>query len=99
VANFKKHVAGEGGWSEWTQPVMRGYRLACCDCCLVHDMEFKVLKVTKQNPDGSWEAEEIDSEKYRVEFRARRNNRSTAQLRRQERARQAKQSEEDPSDG
>lgn len=48
---------------EWIQPIRRGYRLACCDCGLVHDMDFRVLK-------------------GRAQFRVRRNNRSTAMMRR-----------------
>lgn len=27
---------------EWVQPIRKGYKLACCDCCLVHRMEFRV---------------------------------------------------------
>jgi hypothetical protein len=30
----------EGG--QWVQPVRRGYKLACCDCGLVHRMDFRV---------------------------------------------------------
>ena len=26
----------------WVEPVLKGYRMACCDCCLVHKMEFRV---------------------------------------------------------
>ena len=29
---------------EWVQPVRRGYRLACCDCGLVHRLNFRVHK-------------------------------------------------------
>lgn len=29
---------------EWVQPIRRGYRLMCCDCGLVHTMDFRVLK-------------------------------------------------------
>lgn len=47
---------------EWVSPVRRGYRLACCDCGLVHDMDFRIVA-------------------GRVEFRVRRNNRSTAAIR------------------
>lgn len=91
MANFQNHSAtDETGWSEWTQPVMRGYKLACCDCGLVHDMEFNVLKMVKQNEDGSWEAKNLDGIEFRVELRARRNNRSTGQLRRQEKLREQK---------
>jgi Zn-finger protein len=28
---------------EWIQP-MKGYRMACCDCGLVHRVEFRVVK-------------------------------------------------------
>jgi len=29
---------------EWVQPKTKGYRLQCCDCGLVHKMEFRVMK-------------------------------------------------------
>lgn len=29
--------------NEWIKPVMRGYRIKCCDCGLVHEMDFKVI--------------------------------------------------------
>jgi hypothetical protein len=48
---------------EWVQPVRRGYKMACCDCGLVHNMDFRISK-------------------GRVQFRAFRNNRSTALTRR-----------------
>ena len=27
---------------EWVQPVKRGYRMECCDCGLVHIMNFRI---------------------------------------------------------
>ena len=57
------------GWSRWVYPVMDGYKLSCCDCGLVHDMQFRVT----DNYD-------------RIEFRVRRNNRSTAAVRRYKKA-------------
>ena len=27
---------------EWVQPVRRGYLVACCDCGLVHRMNFRI---------------------------------------------------------
>lgn len=27
---------------EWIQPIDAGYKLACCDCGLVHRMDFRV---------------------------------------------------------
>lgn len=34
---YEKPKAGE-----WIQPVRTNYKLACCDCCLVHRMDFRV---------------------------------------------------------
>jgi Zn-finger protein len=33
---FPKMKAGK-----WVQPVKQGYLFACCDCCLVHRMDFR----------------------------------------------------------
>jgi len=82
MARMKRHEAGGDGWSEWDQPVMRGYRMCCCDCGLVHDMEFIAFEVTKRFPNGSYEMKELPIDRYQVRLRARRNNRSTAQVRR-----------------
>lgn len=27
---------------EWVQPRASGYRMACCDCCLVHLLRFRI---------------------------------------------------------
>lgn len=29
---------------EWVEPVRKGYRLACCDCSLVHTLNFRIRK-------------------------------------------------------
>lgn len=83
MAKFIQEIAGDDGWSRWIPPLMRRYKMACCDCGLVHDTEFDIVKVEKQNSDGSWEhSDPMDPEKYRVLMRVRRNNRSTAGTRR-----------------
>lgn len=33
----------EDGWSEWIHP-LPGYLMGCCDCGLVHEMEFEIAK-------------------------------------------------------
>jgi hypothetical protein len=53
-------VAKDG---EWLQPIRKGFGLACCDCRLVHRLDFRIYR-------------------GRVQFRARRDNRSTSALRR-----------------
>lgn len=35
--HYKKPKPGE-----WVQPVRCAYKLACCDCALVHSMHFRV---------------------------------------------------------
>lgn len=80
MPRMEQHYAGPGGWSKWTIPVMKQYRMACCDCGLVHDLDFRVLKVTSRKNSREFWGERVPG--MRVEFRARRNNRSTAQIRR-----------------
>lgn len=82
MAKFKVEHETEGGWSRWVPPLHKGYKLACCDCGLVHNMEFRVVKVTKTMRDGSWTYDLVRGQKYRVMFRAKRNKRSTSQIRR-----------------
>jgi len=53
---------------EWVQPIPKGYKMACCDCGLVHTMNFKVIK--------------YGNGKTKIQFQAFRNARSTGQMRR-----------------
>lgn len=75
-------IEKEDGWSDWITPVMDGYKMTCCDCGLVHNMKFQALEVTKRHSDGSWEADELDTDKYHIQLKASRNERSTGQVRR-----------------
>lgn len=64
-----KHVQEDAihpdGWSRWIRPITSGYKLTCCDCGLVHEMDFRVT-----------------DHDHPVEFRVRRDNRATGQVRR-----------------
>jgi hypothetical protein len=82
MAKYKQEYAGEDGWSRNVAPKMKGYKLGCCDCGLVHDVDFKVVKIDIKNEDGSWEASDVEDDDYRVVMRVRRNNRATGQVRR-----------------
>lgn len=55
--------------NEWVQPIRKGHKMMCCDCGLVHDMDFRL--VPRVNGQGQF-----------IQFRGRRNKRSTAQARR-----------------
>lgn len=60
------------GWCKWQSPRhgsgKRNYGLCCCDCNLVHDVQFRVKPDIRGRPS--------------VIFRVRRNNRATAAVRR-----------------
>lgn len=33
---------------EWVQPIMRGYRMKCCDCGLIHRLNFRIVSNGKR---------------------------------------------------
>jgi len=82
MAAYEQIKAPNGQFCDDQHPIMRGYKMACCDCGLVHDIHFDAIKVTRKYKDGSYYCEVLDPNKYRVMFRVRRNNRSTAMVRR-----------------
>lgn len=55
---------------EWVQPVKRGYKLACCDCGLVHKVDFEHVPWARGR---------------KILFRVFRDNRATALIRRHRR--------------
>lgn len=63
MTRLRPEVEREDGWTDWIHP-LPGYKLACCDCGLVHNMQFRIDDLGQIN------------------FRAQRNVRSTAQVRR-----------------
>ncbi len=64
--------AREDGWCDWQSPVMdASYRMRCCGCGLVHQVEFRVVEVDKREGD-SFEGNIAPAEQYRVQLRMRR---------------------------
>lgn len=59
---YKKEVAGS-----WVRPVRKDYKLACCDCGLVHTINFRLIKQGK---------------KTFIEYQPFRDERATGQKRR-----------------
>lgn len=37
------HAVNEDGWCEWIHP-LPGYLMQCCDCGLIHEVEFEIVK-------------------------------------------------------
>ena len=54
---------------EWIQPVRRGYKMECCDCGLIHQFDFRVVKLYRNR-----KAAAIQSSAYKVQFRAYRDD-------------------------
>jgi uncharacterized Zn finger protein len=68
---FKKNIVKTKlAWTDWINPVMDNYLLKCCDCGLVHKMQFRVHFTTK------WKNKKLATllkdTNFQVEFRARR---------------------------
>jgi len=78
-----KYESPEAG--EDIYPVMRGYKLRCCDCGLVHRIDFTALKVTTRHKDGSWTGRALNLRAFRVVLQVYRDNRATAATRRRKR--------------
>jgi len=73
--DFIKHeVDSFDDWSEWVCPDPTQYFMKCCDCGLVHEMQFKVVKYSEGD-----ECEAVDDQNVQAVFRARRTNPPTAQ--------------------
>lgn len=66
---FKHHIAGRGGWSEWVFP-SETYFFKCCDCELVHEIQFKAY-LERKRKGNSFEVVPMPKE-IRPMFRARR---------------------------
>lgn len=82
MAKYTQVTEGEDGWSETQYPIMRGYKMSCCDCGLVHDIDFEVFEIERFNKNGTFRGKEKRGKRWRVGMRVRRNNRSTGQIRR-----------------
>ena len=54
---------------EWIHPLRTRFKMACCDCGLVHTMKFKIVNDAKGRP-------------RRIVFSARRAQRETTAMRR-----------------
>lgn len=75
-------IENEDGWSDVLFPEMNGYRMACCDCGLIHDFKFYIYETTRETDSGFRIIDKIKKKTYKVAFQARRNMRATAAHRR-----------------
>jgi hypothetical protein len=68
--DFVKHeVESVHDWSDWVCPNPEQYFMKCCDCGLVHEMQFKVAKYKLGN-----ECEFVEDTNLQAVFKARRTH-------------------------
>lgn len=72
-ARPEKMIEGEDGWSAWRSP-RPGYRMVCCDCGLVHEMQFRIVQDYEKDGNGNISARVIEDEGLKVVLRARRRD-------------------------
>jgi hypothetical protein len=73
--DFIKHeVDSFDDWSEWVCPDPEQYFMKCCDCGLVHEMQFNVVKYSAGD-----KCEDVDDPYVQAVFRARRTTPPAAQ--------------------
>lgn len=72
---FTTHEEGKDGWSDWVCPDPQSYLMKCCDCGLVHEAQFGVVRYTdtaeKENCDM------VDDPNLQAVFRMRRSEQWT----------------------
>jgi hypothetical protein len=66
-------------------PPMTGYQMICCDCGLVHTLNFTAVEIIKENKETN-EAEviELSRDRYQVIMKIRRNKKLTLKVRKME---------------
>lgn len=62
-------AVGEDGWSEWLHPTAPSFFSQCCDCGLIHEMEFEIVPA-----NGNVALNPGEREDGVIIFRARRSN-------------------------
>jgi hypothetical protein len=69
---FIKHeVKNANDWSEWVCPDPRGYLMKCCDCGLVHEAEFGVVRYKSETEREDCDI--VDDPNLQAVFRMRRS--------------------------
>lgn len=72
IIELVRNESGRGGWSKWVSPKMKGYKMECCDCGLIHEIEFDIVKFTGKTKGELSHSICIDDKDMQVIFRMRR---------------------------
>ncbi len=44
MTRYERTVENADGWSDWFSIPLSGWKMRCCDCALVHDFDFRIVK-------------------------------------------------------
>lgn len=68
---FTEHEEGEDGWSDWVCPDPKSYLMKCCDCGLVHEAQFGVVRYKSETERE--DCDMVDDPNLQAVFRMRRS--------------------------
>jgi transcription elongation factor Elf1 len=61
----------EDGWCNWVCPKPRGYLMQCCDCELIHEVDFRVVRYESEDSEVY---EVVDDPNLQAQMRLRRRD-------------------------
>ena len=61
----------EDGWSNWVCPRPQGYLMQCCDCELIHEVDFRVVRYESESSEVY---EVVDDPNLQAQMRLRRRD-------------------------
>ena len=61
----------EDGWSDWVCPKPHGYLMQCCDCELIHEVDFRVVKYESEDSEVY---EVVDDPNLQAQMRMKRRD-------------------------
>lgn len=67
----KYEVDNADDWSEWVDPKQDSYLMACCDCDLVHELQFRVAEFADDTTEYCYV---IEDNNLHAQFRAKRRD-------------------------
>jgi hypothetical protein len=61
----------EDGWCDWVCPKPQGYLMQCCDCELIHEVDFRVVRYESEDSEVY---EVVDDPNLQAQMRLRRRD-------------------------
>jgi len=61
----------EDGWCDWVCPKPRGYLMQCCDCELIHEVDFRVVRYESEDSEVY---EVVDDPNLQAQMRLKRRD-------------------------